>query len=683
MPNRPRWLRWPATCPSPDGRVPLAYGADYNPEQWSPEVWLEDVALMREAGVNVVNLGIFSWAQVQPAADEWRFDWLDAVMDLLYEHGIAVDLATGTASPPPWLTLLHPEILPVTADGRVLSPGGRQHWRPTSPIFRQYALSHVATMAERYGEHPALAMWHVSNELGCHNIHDYSDDAATAFRSWLELKYGDVAALNVAWGTAFWSQRYSDWSQILPPRVAASYPNPTQQLDFARFSSDALKQYLLEETAVLRSITPDLPITTNFMVMGETKGMDYADWGSAVDIVSNDHYVQAAGVDGSQELCFSANLVSGISGGDPWFLMEHSTSAVNWQRVNTPKLPGQLRRDSLAHVAHGSDAVSFFQWRQSFAGAEKFHSAMVPHAGTDSRLWRDVVALGEDLAALAEVRGTRSVPSSVALLFDWPSWWASELDSHPSELFRYRDNALAWYRALQDLGVGVDVQPLGADLSPYALVVAPALYIIDDHTRSRLEAYVRSGGQLAATFFSGIVNEHDHIHLGGYPGALRALLGIRVEEFAPLAPGVTVGVDRGGHASSWAERIDIVDETTETILSYSGGDLDGTPAATTRRSGLGRAAYVGADLDSRTLGVVARRLVADAGVVPEVAADVAPWVTRRVRAGDAVRFTFLLNHSRQRLVVDVDDGVELLTDKPVTGQLELEPLGVAVVRSEE
>jgi beta-galactosidase len=243
----------------------LAFGADYNPEQWPAEVWHEDVRAMRAAGVNIVSLGIFSWARLQSTRDVYDFTWLDTVMDLLHAGGIAVDLATATASPPPWLTAEHPEILPVDRNGATVWPGARQHWRPTSPVFREHALRLVRALGERYAEHPALAAWHVSNELGCHNIYDYSDDAARAFRTWLRSRYGTLDKLNSAWGTAFWSQHYSDWDHVLPPGQAAAHPNPTQQLDFKRFSSDALKDYLRAERDLLRAVTPDVPVTTNFM----------------------------------------------------------------------------------------------------------------------------------------------------------------------------------------------------------------------------------------------------------------------------------------------------------------------------------------------------------------------------------------------------------------------------------
>ena len=632
-PHSPRWLRR-------TGTPRLEFGADYNPDQWPRPVWDDDVRAMREAGVTVVSLAIFSWARLEPAAGRYDFGWLDDAMDLLHANEILVDLATATASPPPWLTTAHPEILPVDRLGHTIWPGGRQHWRPTSPVFREHALRLVRAMATRYADHPALTAWHVNNELGCHNIYDYSGDAALAFRIWLRERYRTLDELNEAWGTAFWSQRYHSWEEILPPRLAATHPNPGQQLDFKRFSSDALKEHLRAERDVLREITPDVPVTTNFMVMGETKGMNYADWAGEVDFVANDHYV-LPGPQARDELSFSANLVGNLAGGRPWFQMEQSTSAVNWQLINVAKKPGEMVRDSLTHVAHGADAVCYFQWRQSAAGAEKYHSAMLPHAGTDSEVFRAVTAFGARLGSLSAVAGTSRTRAKAAILFDWTSWWAAELDSHPTDRLAYRQEALDWYTAFLDLGVRADVVPLDAPLEQYAVVVAPVLHVVPAALAARLTAYVYAGGHLVTTYFSGIVDEHDHVWLGGYPGALRDLLGLRIEEFAPLLDDERVELDNGASGTLWTDRIDVTDQATEVLVSYKTGEMAGRAAVTRRVAGAGSAAYVSTRLGPDGLAPVLGELLDRAGVRSELPEEVRGRVELAVR-GD---IRFLINRT--------------------------------------
>ncbi|MFB0621090.1 beta-galactosidase [Streptomyces sp. AGS-58] len=660
-----------------NGSPRFAYGADYNPDQWPRQVWEEDVALMRQAGVTIVNLAVFSWARIQPTAGTWDFGWLDEIMDLLHDGGIAVDLATATASPPPWLTTAHPEILPVTGHGETVWPGARQHWRPTSPVFREHALRLTRAMAERYAAHPALAAWHISNELGCHNVYDYSDDAARAFRAWLRHRYTTLDQLNHAWGTAFWSQGYSDWDQILPPRLAASHPNPTQQLDFKRFSSDALREHLRAERDVLRAVTPDVPITTNFMVMGETKGMNYSDWAAEVDFVSNDHY-RTPGPQSLDELSFSANLTGNLAGGRPWYLMEHSTSAVNWQPVNLAKRAGELARDSLLHVAHGADAVCFFQWRQSAAGAEKYHSAMLPHAGPDSELFRSVTGLGDTLRHLAPAAGATRETAPVAVLFDWDSWWASELDSHPTSRLRYRQEALDWYTALLNVGVRADVVPAGTPLDGYGMVIAPVLHVVPATLAKELTRYAENGGHLVTTYFSGIVDENDHVWLGGYPGALRDLLGIRVEEFGPLPDGERVTLDGGLTADLWTDRVTVTDPATDVLARYTGGEHAGRPAVTRRTSGQGSAAYVSTRLGPTGLTTLLPAFLTHAGIRSELPEQARGRVELAVRTRDGDRYLFLVNRTDEPvplpgLAGDVlspgpapEDGTPVLPPRAVT-----------------
>src|SRR5215471_2711446 len=384
----------------------LAYGGDYNPEQWPEDVWVEDVRLMREAGVNLVTVGVFAWSWLEPRPGVFEFAWLDRVLELLHGGGISVDLATATASPPPWLAHQHPETLPVLADGTRLWPGGRQHYCPSSRAYRAAARRLVGQLAARYGRHPAVVLWHVNNEYGCHVPACYCDESAAAFRDWLRRRYGTLDGLNEAWATAFWSQRYSAWEEVLPARRAPTTGNPTQQLDYRRFSSDALLECHQMERAVLAEHSPGLPVTTNFM--GFFEPLDYWRWAEHEDVVSHDSYPDPSDPAAPLRAAMAGDLMRSLGGGRPWLLMEQTTHRVNWRPRNVAKAEGQMRLWSYQAVGRGSDGVLFFQWRQSAAGAEKFHSAMVPHGPThDWPTWREVTRLGSELRRLDAVRGTR------------------------------------------------------------------------------------------------------------------------------------------------------------------------------------------------------------------------------------------------------------------------------------
>ncbi|OUE08182.1 Beta-galactosidase [Clavibacter michiganensis] len=430
----------------------FALGGDYSPEQWPEEVWAEDVELMRRAGVNSVNLGVFSWGLIEVADGEFDWGWLDRIMDLLHEGGIGVNLATPTAAPPIWLMRAHPEIACVTDTGVRLAQGGRLAWSPASAVFRRYALRLVERMAERYGTHPALRMWHISNELGNENAHDYGDETAAAFQDWLRARFATIEDLVEAWGTAFWGHRYTSFDQVLPPRFSGTSHNPGLQLAFERYTSDALLGHHLAERAVLRRITPQIPVTTNFMVQNHPGLADYRRWAEEVDLVSNDHYTIAADPERHGELSFSADRVRGMAHGDPWLLIEHSTSAVNWQPRNRAKSPGELARNSLAHIARGAEGALFFQWRQSTGGSEQFHSAVVPHAGSDTRVYREVAELGALLGRIREVAGSRVERARVAILMDHVAWTALRCGPKPSVDVTALDAPLTLHRELTARG---------------------------------------------------------------------------------------------------------------------------------------------------------------------------------------------------------------------------------------
>ena len=684
-----RAYRWPQPLAGQQERI--WYGGDYNPDQWPEEVWDDDVRLMKKAGVNLVSVGIFSWAKIETSEGVYDFDWLDRIIDKLGEAGIAVDLASATASPPMWLTQAHPEVLWKDYRGDVCQPGARQHWRPTSPVFREYALKLCRAMAEHYKGNPYVVAWHVSNEYGCHNRFDYSEDAEHAFQQWCEERYGTIDAVNDAWGTAFWAQRMNDFSEIVPPRFIGdgNFMNPGKLLDFKRFSSDALKVFYIAERDTLAEITPDLPLTTNFMVSASGSVLDYDDWGDEVDFVSNDHYF-IPGEAHLDELAFSASLVDGIARKDPWFLMEHSTSAVNWREINYRKEPGQLVRDSLAHVAMGADAVCYFQWRQSKAGAEKFHSAMVPHAGEDSAVFRDVCELGADLNKLSDegILGSRLAKSRVAVVFDYESEWATEHTATPTQHVHHVDEPLAWFRALADQGVTADVVPVRGAWDGYEMVVLPSVYLLSEETTRRVRDYVVGGGRLVVTYYTGISDEKDHVWLGGYPGSIRDVVGVRVEEFMPMGNDFTgvpdhLDLSNGAVAHDIADVIGSVDGTATVLATFKDNPwtgMDGVPAIVANTFGEGRSVYVGARLGREGLALSLPEILESLGMAEAGGNDGRVLHVEREGA-DGSRFVFSFNRTHETVRVPVEGEVVVSSFADVDGETaSIKPNGVIVTK---
>ena len=672
----------------------LWFGGDYNPEQWDEPVWAEDDALMRAARVNTATVGVFSWARLEPEEGRYDFGWLDATLDRLAANRVQVILATPTASPPPWFTLACPDAMPVTRDGVRLTHGSRDTYCAAAPGYRAAARRIAAALAARYGQHPAVALWHVHNEYGtvC-----WCEHAARAFRSWLQKRYGaaadGLAELNEAWGTTFWGQCYASWDQVQPPRATQWRANPGQLLDFRRFWSDELLAAYCEQRDEIRRSAPDVPVTTN-LILPDYLVIDPWAWRREVDVVAVDHYLSSTGPEGHADIAFAADRARSWAGGRPWLLMEQATRLVYADGRMLSRAPGRMLRDSLGYVARGSDSVLFFQWRASRAGAEMWHSAMVPHAGPDSAAFREVAALGAAVRRLAEVAGsTVTVPAAV--LLDADSWWALDSQGLRGADLRYLDQVRRDHAALWRAGIVCDVAHPEADLSGYRLLLAPALYLVTDAGAAALRRFVAGGGVLVVSFGSGLVDGAGQVRLGGYPGALRELLGIRVEEFFPLPEGEVMPLSAGARGAllsgaqgtllsgargaTWSELMTVTG--AEVLASYTAGPLAGRPAVTRHDVARGSAWYLSTELDDAAHDQVIGAALAAAGLAPEVPGLPAGVEAVRRRGSAGRSWLFLLNHTPEPVVVCAD-GVELLSGTQVVGSVELSPGGIAVVREE-
>ncbi len=661
----------------------ILYGGDYNPEQWDPATWREDARLMREAGVNLVTVGVFSWARYEPRPGVRDFDWLDEVLDLLHAHDVAVDLATPTASPPAWLGRRFPETLPVDADGVRLVAGSRNHFSPASRIYREHALAITTDLVDRYADHPAVRMWHVGNEFGqvC-----YGEESAREFRRWLVERYGTIERLNDAWGTAFWSQHYADWDEILPPRRMPYHVNPTQSLDFRRYSSDLMRELFREQLDVIRARDAVRPVTTNFM--GFFPLVDYWSWADDLDVVADDAYPDPGDPHSPADAALTQDLMRSLGQGRPWVLMEQAAGAVSWREHNLPKSPERSRLESLQAVARGADGVCFFQWRAARAGAERFHSAMLPHAGPDTRVHEGVRRLGADLRLLRPVVGT-TVPARVAILFDWESWWAAHELARPTVRLDTLAQLRAWYRPLWETGVAVDVVRPGSDLAAYDVVLVPQTYLLDEHAAERLTEAAARGASVVVGPFTGVADTDAQVRTGRFPVLLTGLLGVSGEEWVPLPDdGVTLALD-----PRWGSGVDVVDARATTfaealradgaavLARFAGGHLDGLPAITRTTAGAGRCWYVG----TVPTGPVLERVLDDAlragGVGPALAVAAEVPGLEVVRRGPAL---FLLNHTGVELDVPVPSAAtDLLTGSEVSGGRVRVPATGAVVLIED
>jgi len=684
----------------------LVHGADYNPDQWldRPDILKQDLLLMKLAGCNTMTLGIFSWVTLEPREGEFNFSWLDRIMDDLARSGIFVILATPTAGKPAWLAQKYPEVLRVTADRRKRLHGLRHNHCYTAPAYRKCVGIINRKLAERYRSHPALLMWHISNEYGgeCH-----CRLCQEAFRTWLRRKYdNNLDNLNRAWWTAFWSHTYTEWEQIESPSPIGESLLHGLTIDWKRFVTDQTIDFLRTELAPLREITPDVPVTTNFM--GTYPGLNYWKFVEQLDVISWDSYPcwhsngdttgcghpsDGEGRDWkvAADTAFSHGIMRSLKGGKPFMLMESTPSVSNWHPVHKLKRPGMHRLSSLLAVAHGSDTVQYFQWRKSRGSSEKLHGAVVDHTGSEhTRIFREVARVGSDLRKLDDLVGT-TVPAETAIIYDWENRWA--IDDAMGPVYKrnkkYEQTCKNHHYPLWTLGIPTDVISMDCDFSSYRLIVAPMLYMIREGVAERLGSFVEQGGVLVCTYWSGIVDQNDLCFLGGFPGPLRKLLGIWAEEIDALYPqernGLIMEANNDLGITGEYELRDFCEilhaESAHVLARYKGDFYKGEPALTANNYGGGKAYYLAARVEERFLKDFYASLVDGLSLRRALAADLPEGVTAQLRSDGHRSYIFLLNFTQSPQVVDLGGRkyVEMLSGSKLGGRIDLEPFDVKVL----
>lgn len=667
----------------------MYYGGDYNPDQWPEEIWKEDMRMFKLAGINIITVPVFSWAKLQPAEERYDFSWLDKVMDMAMENGLAVCLATSTAAQPAWMSKKYPDMLPVDFNGRRCKHGGRVNFCPNNSNYRQMSKALAEKLAERYAQHPALTVWHIGNEYG---RYCYCDTCAAEFRKWLKKRYKTIEKLNSVWNMSFWGHTVYDWEEVEVPSGLNEMWQSTEgertnfqgiAIDYNRFMSESSLGCYCGEYDAIRKFSPNIPITTN--LMGTFKPLDYFRWAEHMDIVSWDNYPSLDAHPGN--VAMRHDLMRGLKYGKPFMLMEQTPSQQNWQPYNSLKRPGVMRLWSYQAVAHGADAVMFFQLRRSIGACEKYHGAVIEHAGHENtRVFRECADLGAELEKLGDVLIGSRFQAKVAIIFDWENWWAIELSSGPTIQLKYEKQIEKYYRTFYEANIPVDIIHPEGDFSGYDIVIAPVLYMVKSGMTVRLEDFVQKGGTFITTFFSGIVNENDIVTLGGYPGELSKLLGIWVEEIDALLPDMqnsivmeeTFGSVEGTYYCGML--CDLLHlKGAKSLASYGTDFYKGMPAITVNEYGNGKTYYIATDPEETFVKDFLLTVCREKGIEAVLSACKGVEITRRIK-GDR-QFTFILNHNETEIVVELGEGsfVNLLTGQTIKDKIDLSARDVVVL----
>ncbi len=659
------------------------FGVDYYPEHWPEERWAIDAGLMAQAGMNVVRLAEFAWAKLEPRDGQFDFAWLDQALEILYRQGLRAVLGTPTASPPPWLMSAHPALFRRREDGQYLTYGNRREYCPSYPLYHDYSRRIVEKMADHYADHPAVIGWQIDNEFGdrC-----YCQVCTAAFQEWLCRRYGTLDCLNESWGTVFWGHIYNDWREIPAPLSTGGSPNPGLALDYNRFMSDAYLAYQQMQVDILRLRCPGHFVTHNLMGFAYDR-LNYFDLARSLDFVSWDNYprhqwwsdreVPAEGP------ALGHDAMRGLLGKNFW-VMEQQAGPGGWEMVGMAPRPGELRLWAYQAIAHGADAIIFFRWRTARFGTEQYWHGLLNHDGSLSRRYAEIKRMGAEIKRVGQqILGSTFKPA-VAMLQSYDSRFAFQVQPN-NPRFSYYTHFLSLYRSLHRRNVLVDVVSPGADLSGYALVLAPAFHVVTEAEADRLRRYVENGGALLVTPRSGVKDAVNRVVDRPLPGLLAELCGVEVEDYDSLAPGMGNEVEWSvpgedlppSPVSIWC---DILRPTTAAAIArYRQEFYAGKPAATHNRYGKGQVVYAGALEGEAFYDVILGWLLARSGVKPVLASPPGVEVTERWQGQQ--RLLFVLNHSDREQTIELEMAyMDLIRDQQIQpGATRLEPKEVMLL----
>jgi beta-galactosidase len=668
----------------------ILYGGDYNPDQWPQEIIEKDMHLLKSANINIVTLPVFSWALLQPDEYTYNFEWLDNILNLLKENNIYVCLATSTAAQPAWMSRKYPEMLPVDFHGSKRKHGGRVKFCPNSTKYRELSVKLARKLAERYKDYSNLALWHVGNE---YDNYCYCDHCQEEFRKWLKSRYKTIDNLNNAWNMNFWGHTVYSWDEIVVPSALNEMwdgPGKTcttfqgMALDYNRFMSDSILGCYIGEYNAIKEITPDIKITTNFM--GTFKPLDYFKWADYIDIISWDNYPSYG--DSPSNVAMSHDLMRGLKSGEPFMLIEQSPSQANWQPYNSVKRPGEMKLQSYQALAHGADSVMFFQMRQSIGACEKYHAAVISHAGSENtRTFKECAELGTELTALGDSIIDSKYNSKVGIIFDWDNWWAVEFSSGPSIELKYLPQIQKYYAGFHNKNIPVDFVKPTDDFSKYDIIIAPVLYMLKDTVADNIKKFVSNGGTFLTTFFSGYVDENDRVKIGGYPSELRDLLGLWVEELDALPPEINNSIQMNSTLEGFSSEyncnmlFDIINLEGADVLGTYGSDFyKGRPVLTCNKFGNGEAYYIASNPETKFVDDLVNYF--DTKHSLSLDFENQPGIEITKRSKDDKNIFFILNHNNEEKILNLKNKtfINLITKEKITHKLILNSRDVVILK---